>query len=395
MPDLALWRRLRAGAATADMSVVELPRGDGPVLILHGGGPAAAPVAAALRAQGQGVRLTTLGAAAAGILPGLPVLLPQAPVDLPSARALIGAVRPAVLVLFDADLPGPLIAAADEAGVPITLVDARLPVPSRAWWGAGTARATTARITRLLVPDRAARTEAVRRGVVPARIEITGPFVPTPDPLPVNAREHAALLPLLRNRHVWLAASLPVAEAAAVIAAHRGVLSYNHRAVLIVAPADGAAAEPIAALAEAQDLTVARRVDDEEPVADIQMLVAEDSAELGLWYRLAPVCFAGGTLIPPEVDRTRHPFEAAGLGSALVHGPALGVHEEAWRRLDRAGAVRAVVDAAGLARAAADLTAPDLAARLAQAAWDTVTAGAAVAQRIAGAILSDIPQDEA
>ncbi|WP_262983261.1 hypothetical protein [Paracoccus mutanolyticus] len=26
------------------------------------------------------------------------------------------------------------------------------------------------------------------------------------------------------------------------------------------------------------------------------MLIAEDSYEMGLWYRLAPVCFMGGTL---------------------------------------------------------------------------------------------------
>ncbi len=379
------------------MAAPALPRGDGPVLILHGGGAAAVPVAAALRAQARGVRLTTLGAAAAGALPGLTALLPRAPSDPAAARALLHAVQPAALVLFDADLPAALIAAADDAGVPVTLVDARLPAPHRTWWGADTARATTARITRLLVPDRAARTEAVRQGVPPARIEITGPLMPLRDPLPVNPREHAALLPLLHNRHVWLAAALPLAEAGAVIAAHLGVLSYNHRALLIVAPADARVGEAVAAQAESQGLTVARRAADDEPLADIQMLMAEDTAELGLWYRLAPVCFAGGTLAGTaegaEPRRTRHPFEAAALGSALIHGPALAADVDEWRLLDRAGAVRVVADAPALARAAADLTAPDMAARLAQAAWATVTEGAAVAQRIAGAILSDVPQD--
>lgn len=395
MVDLALWRRLLAGTLAADMSAPVLPKGDGPVLILHGGGAAAAPVAAALRAQGTGVRLTTLGPAATGVLPGLTALMPRAPTDLPTARALLLAVKPAALVLFDPDLPAALIAAADEAGVAVTLVDALPPTPTHSWWGTGTARATTARITRLLVPDRAARNQAVRRGIAPARIEITGPMTPTRDPLPVNEREHAAVLPLLRNRHVWLAAALPLDEAAAVIDAHRGVLSYNHRALLIVAPADAAGAEPIAALAETSGLTVARRAKDEEPVADIQMLVAEDASELGLWYRLAPVCFAGGTLNGTDPAHARHPFEAAALGSALIHGPQIGAYDAAWRQLDRAAAVRPVADAAGLTRAAADLTAPDLAARLAQTAWATVTEGAAVAQRIAGAILSDVPQDTA
>ena len=43
--------------------------------------------------------------------------------------------------------------------------------------------------------------------------------------------------------------------------------------------------------AEAAGLTVARRDQDEEPDAEVNVLVAEDSAELGLWYRLAPVAF--------------------------------------------------------------------------------------------------------
>ena len=55
-----------------------------------------------------------------------------------------------------------------------------------------------------------------------------------------------------------------------------------------------------------------------------------------------------------------------------------------------AGAARLVDSPAALAAAASDLTAPDVAARMAQAAWGVETSGAAVANQVAAVILSDI-----
>ena len=162
----------------------------------------------------------------------------------------------------------------------------------------------------------------MRAGIAPPRIEIVGLSAPVATPLRCNLREYAALRPMLANRHVWLAAALPAVEAPAVMAAQRAVLSSHHRALLIAAPVRPEDAAPIAAAAEAAGLTVARRDQDEEPDAEVNVLVAEDSAELGLWYRLAPVAFMGGTLIAGEAT-PRHPHEPAGLGAAILHGPHL------------------------------------------------------------------------
>ena len=119
--------------------------------------------------------------------------------------------------------------------------------------------------------------------------------------------------------------------------------------------------------------------------------MAEDSAELGLWYRLASVTYMGGTLTN-GAGVARHPFEPAALGSAIVHGPHLSAQAAEWQGLDRAGGARRIHAASALPAAIEDLSAPDAAARLARSAWEVSTAGAEITRRIADAILSDLPE---
>ena len=173
----------------------------------------------------------------------------------------------------------------------------------------------------------------------------------------------------------------------------RSTPSANSRVVAtpsITVSRSARSARAIADAAEARGLAVARReVLDPDP--DIQVLVAEDSAELGLWYRLASVSCMGGTL-SRGAEGARHPFEPAGLGSAIVHGPHLSANLAEWHALDRAGGARRLYSAGALPSAVEDLSAPDSAARLARQAWEVATAGAEITRRIAEALLSDVPE---
>ncbi|MFC0810876.1 3-deoxy-D-manno-octulosonic acid transferase [Paracoccus panacisoli] len=387
--DLAQWLSLRGVRGGQPDRHAQLPKGDGPLILMVGEAPG---LAQALRRRRRGVRLAQVGPpGAGGEGRGAPVLAPL-PTDAGPARALIERTLPAALVLADGTIPAALIAACDDAGAPVTLIADRHQIAAaaaRTAWR-GLRRGPLVRLARVLVPDRAAEDAAMRAGIAPPRIEIVGLAAPVATPLRCNLREYAALRPMLANRHVWLAAALPAVEAPAVMAAQRAVLSSHHRALLIAAPVRPEDAAPIAAAAEAAGLTVARRDQDEEPDAEVNVLVAEDSAELGLWYRLAPVAFMGGTLIAGEAT-PRHPHEPAGLGAAILHGPHLATHAELWRALDDAGGARVVRNAVQLGTAIEELGAPDLAARLALAAWQQATAGAEVSRRIAEAVLSDLP----
>lgn len=397
LQDLAAWLHLRGPRSDAAAAEPVVPAGDGPLVLICGGAASLSGLAKALRRGRRGVRVGGLGPVAVdrGDRP-VPIVLPEPPVDTGSARALIARLDPSAVVLTDGALPGALIAACDEAGVPVTLMADRMQLAAAAARSAwrGVRRGPVARVSRVLVHDAAAHDTALRDGIAPQRIELIGQPTTVLPPLNYNARELSALRPLMRGRHIWLAAALPASEAVAVAAAQAALLSAHHRALLICAAATPEDAEPVAMAAEAAGLIVARRWVDEDPNDEVQVLVAEDTSELGLWYRLASVCFAGGTLDPGEAV-PRHPFEPAGHGAAIIHGPHLPQFADDWRMLDGAGATRRVSSLQALPQAVEDLTAPDTAARLAHAAWTVATAGADVTRHVAELVLSDLPEPTA
>lgn len=385
--DLAYWLNLRAPQGVLPQGEAAVPPGSGPLVLINGDSRGLAP---AMRRRRRTLRVGGLGSAGPGVSP----VLPLAPADPAQARGLVERLNPGAVLLADGTIPGALVNACDDGDVPVTLIADRHQIAAaaaRTAWR-GLRRGPLARLARVLVPDPIAEEAALRAGIAPQRVEIVGSVSPVMPPLRCNMREFAALRPLMADRHVWLAAALPAAEAAAIMAAQRVALSSYHRALLVVAPARPEDAGPIAATAREAGLEIARREADEEPGAGVQVLIAEDCAELGLWYRLAPVTFMGGTLAAGE-SAVRHPYEPAGLGSTILHGPHLASHAEVWRGLHEEGGARCVRNAAQLGSAVEELGAPDVAARLALAAWQRATAGAEVSRRIVDALLSDLPDD--
>jgi len=211
--------------------------------------------------------------------------------------------------------------------------------------------------------------------------------------LPCLEAERSALARLLAARPVWFAAGVPEGEETAVLTAHRMAQQHSHRLALILMPADPARSAPLAAELEAKDdWAVAQRALDAEPEPEIDVFLVDNPAEYGLWYRLAPITFLGGSLTGK--GPTRNPMEAAALGSAILHGPRTGDHGPIFGRLGAARATRAVASAIDLGEALGDLLAPDRAARLAQSAWAVASDGAEVTEQVLNrlrAILDDAP----
>ena len=100
--------------------------------------------------------------------------------------------------------------------------------------------------------------------------------------------------------------------------------------------------------------------------------------ELGLWYRLAPISFVGGSLEPIG---GHNPFEPAALGSVILHGPYVSNFVDIFQRLSEAKASRLVSSPDSLAAAVNDLLNPDRAAEMAHAAWEVCSAGAEVTDK--------------
>jgi 3-deoxy-D-manno-octulosonic-acid transferase len=84
----------------------------------------------------------------------------------------------------------------------------------------------------------------------------------------------------------------------------------------------------------ASGVEVALRSQDEMPTGTTEIYVADTMGELGLFYRIAPVAFMGGSL----VERGgQNPIEAIKLGAAVLHGPYVFNFAEIYEALDEAG----------------------------------------------------------
>jgi 3-deoxy-D-manno-octulosonic-acid transferase len=295
--------------------------------------------------------------------------------------------QPDAALIAGSRFPPVLVTELHATGVPLYGVlsggeVARLPF---APWKRSLLGAIVARFTEVLAPDEAMAGRLAALAGPGPEIEASGPVEDVADPLPATEAEREALATLLRARPVWLAMSVPEDELEAVIAAHAQAMRHAHRMLLICVPRDMGATDRFEAAFTTEGWEVAQRARDEEPLAEVQVMLSDGETELGLWYRLAPVTYMGGTL--GKTGAGRSPMEPAALGSAVVCGPHPGPHGAAYGRLAAARASRLVRDSAALAAAVADLIAPDRAAQLAHNAWTASSGGAEVADRIARSLV--------
>lgn len=305
---------------------------------------------------------------------------------LPEVRAFLDHWRPDAGLFLGLPVPAGLIVEAHERRVPLLLADARPGPEALSLWKRGLTGSVLGRFDRILAQD-AEAVEALRRlGGRTLAVELGGRIEAAADPPRCVEAEREALAALLAARPVWCAAACPEAEEEAVIAAHVQGMQHAHRLLLILAPADHARAAPLARELGERGFAVAEQAAGDEPAPDIQIFVAENTADLGLWYRLAPVTYLGGTLAGD--GGPLNPLDPAALGSAIIHGPNTGARQDAYRRLVEARATRPVASAEELAAAVADLIAPDRAALLAHSAWGATSGGADVAERVVRLVLS-------
>lgn len=301
------------------------------------------------------------------------------PENLQQAQTFFAHWRPDAGVQFGGQLRPASWTQALDLRLPMMIVEGSAPqVPGGKWWYPGLVSGLLAQVSMVCTADDAALAEYRRFGVPDRNLHASAPLEESGLCPACTEAERAALARQFGTRPVWLAASVPMSDLRAVIAAHLEALRSTHRLLLILCPTEPARSGEIAALIEGEfGLNVARRSLDDDAGDDVQVYIADTEGEYGLWFRLAPVSFIGGTLGAAPNPAQRHPFEAASLGSSIIHGPFLQPFEAAFGRLRRAGATRIVPSGGDLGVAVCDLLEPDRAARLAQAAWSVLAQSAA------------------
>lgn len=384
---LGAWRAGRGLASKALPEPATEARPEGRLIWLiatrEADGLSAKLLAEALLLSADGLHvLVSTPCAGAGVFGAL-----QAAVPAPHSSAVRAALshwRPDLIVYLGPDLPPALVLGAEAEG--ITQICAGLALtPVR-----GLKARLWRRVERLLLRKmRAIFTEdhatAALLAALPLPITVAGQITETPEPLPASESERAAISNLLRARPVWAAIGVPKGEERAVFAAHRSALHHAHRTLLIFLPEEPARGPELREAAEAEGWTVSTRWEEGEPDSETEILFADDPAEAGLWYRLAPITLFGGTFFGKSAS-PRSPLEAAALGSAILHGPQTAPFAPEYARLEAALAARLVPNSGALGEAVADLLAPDRAAMLAHNAWAMTSGGAGVTLALSRAI---------
>jgi len=142
-------------------------------------------------------------------------------------------------------------------------------------------------------------------------------------------------------------------------ARHPGLLT-------VLVPRHPARGEEVRAILAARRLSVAQRSRGEPLVREADVYLADTLGELGLFYRVAPVAFLGGSLV---ATGGQNPIEAVRLGAAILHGPHVHNFADVYRHFDEAVPAARITDASGLGEAVGSLlSAPRLASERAEAA---------------------------
>jgi len=180
-----------------------------------------------------------------------------------------------------------------------------------------------------------------------------------------------------RGRPIIVAASTHPGEEDILLQAHRTLAGFFPSLLTVIVPRHPNRGEAIARAIVASGLHVALRSREELPTATTDVYVADTMGELGLFYRLAPIVFMGGSL----VERGgQNPIEAIRLGASVVHGPHVFNFTDVYEALDGAGGARRADTLEALVKQLGQLLA-DPAARA-----STLAASERVVEQLGGAL---------
>jgi len=262
--------------------------------------------------------------------------------------------KPDVAAFAELDFWPRLMVDTHRRGISMVLINSRMPAHNfeRRRKLGGMMRDVLGLFDALLVQDEASAERFASLGAPSERINVAGALKSAARPLPCDEAELAELRAEIGERPVWLAAATIAGEHPAMLAAHQQITDRTQDALMIIAPRHVADGAPLAALARQGLDHIAQRSKGEKITKETQVYIADTIGEMGLWYRLAPTSFIGHSLDPGGLDlEGKNPFEAAALGSAILHGPSVSYFAESYAALTSEGAAREVADATELAHA--------------------------------------------
>ena len=360
-------------------------RPNGPLVWIHGASVgevlAAAALIERLRALNIRILLTSGTVTSAAIVTKrfpADIIHQYVPYDSPRYVArFLDHWRPSLALFIESDLWPNLILSSAARRVPMVLINGRMSHRSFPRWRriAGTIAALLGRFDVCLAQS---QVDAERFAALGSRnVVTTGNLkldVPAP---PADAARLERLMSVTRGRPIIVAASTHPGEEDILLETHRALAGFFPSLLSVVVPRHPDRGEAIARTIGSSGLRVGLRSRQELPTATTDIYIADTMGELGLFYRLAPIVFMGGSLVP---HGGQNPIEAVKLGASIVHGPHVFNFTEVYEALDHAGGARRADNQEALVKQLGHLLA-DPAAR-----ESAVAASARVVEQLGGAL---------
>src|SRR6476620_2046816 len=320
-------------------------RPQGPLVWIHGASVgevlAAAALVEKLRALNIRILLTSGTVTSAAIVAKrfpADIIHQYVPYDSPRyVTRFLDHWRPSLALFIESDLWPNLILSSAARRLPMVLINGRMSHRSFPRWRriAATIAALLGRFDVCLAQSRVDAERFVALGS--RNVITTGNLkldVPAP---PADNAKLERLMSVTRGRPIIVAASTHPGEENVLLQAHRALAGFFPSLLSVIVPRHPARGEAIARSIAASGLHVAQRSREELPTATTDIYVADTMGEMGLFYRLAPIVFMGGSLIE---HGGQNPIEAVKLGASIVHGPHIFNFTDVYEALDSAGGAR-------------------------------------------------------
>jgi 3-deoxy-D-manno-octulosonic-acid transferase len=287
------------------------------------------------------------------------------PLDTPRAVArFLDHWRPDAGLFIESDLWPNLIRGAKKRGVRLGLVNARISARSAQRWrfARKSMAALLAAFDVVLAQDEDFADRF--RALGAPHVQVSGSLKADASPLSANDAALKELRQAIGGRPVLLAAQTHPGEDETILPAHDLLRARFPALLTIIVPRHIERAPDIEMLCGAR--VVRRRSSGQAITTDTAIYIADTLGEMGLFYRLAPFCFIGATLVPMG---GHNPLEPAALNCAVLAGPHTANAVRAFDAVLSAQGFGRVHNSSDIAREAARLlTDPDAAAQAGVAA---------------------------
>jgi len=317
----------------------------GPLVWIHGASVgevlAAAALIEKLRALNLRILLTSGTVTSAAIVAKRfppDVIHQYVPYDSPRYVArFLDHWRPSLALLIESDLWPNLILSSAARRLPMVLINGRMSQRSFPRWRrvSGTISALLGRFELCLAQS---QLDGERFAALGSRnVTVTGNLkldVPAPA---ADANKLERLMSVTQGRPVVVAASTHPGEEEILVETHKTLAGFFPKLLTVIVPRHADRGEAIARMIAASGLHAALRSREELPTASTDIYVADTMGEMGLFYRLAPIVFMGGSLV---AHGGQNPIEAVKLGASVVHGPHVFNFTDVYQALDAAGGAR-------------------------------------------------------